>query len=103
LHSDWIVGDAEVDSDKPVFRYQSDLGTEMRLNEPVGLLTSTHNEDPLCGDLFVTNGIRLAFLPARWSATHTPNPSNSRRVGAAAYNSRIALTGFRSIARCAGK
>src|SRR6516165_1211057 len=39
------------------------------------LFTSTHNEDPPCGDWFVTAGIRLPFLPTRWSATHTPNPS----------------------------
>jgi hypothetical protein len=50
----------------------------MRLNERVGLFTSTHNEDPPCGDWFVTGGIRLPFLPTRWSATHAPNPSNSR-------------------------
>ena len=67
------------------------------------LFTSTHNEDQPCGDWFVTGGIRLPFLPTRWSATHTPNPSNSRRVRAAAYSSRIAVTGFRRIARCAGK
>jgi hypothetical protein len=50
-----------------------------------------------------TGGIRLPFLPTRWSATHTANPSNSRRVRAAAYSSRIAVTGFRRIARCAGR
>jgi hypothetical protein len=32
-----------------------------------------------------------------------PNPSNSRQVRAATYSSRIAVTGFRRIARCAGK
>jgi integrase len=60
-------------------------------------------EDPPCLDWCVTGGIRLPFLPTRWSATHTPNPSNSRRVRAAAYSSRIAVTGFRRIARCAGR
>jgi nucleoside-diphosphate-sugar epimerase len=67
------------------------------------LFTSTHNEDPPCGHWSVTGGIRLPFLPTRWSATHTPNPSNSRPVRAAAYSSRIAVTGFRRIARCAGR
>src|ERR1700743_842849 len=43
-------------------------------------VTSTHNEDLHCGDWFVTGGIRLPFLPTRWSVMHTPNPSNSRRV-----------------------
>jgi len=51
----------------------------------------------------VTGGIRLPFLPTRWRATHTPNPSNSRRARASAYSSRIAVTGFRRIARCAGR
>ena len=32
-----------------------------------------------------------------------PNSPNSRRVRTAAYSSRIAVTGFRRIARCAGR
>src|ERR1700744_537200 len=73
------------------------------LAERIGLFTSTHKEDQPCGDWFVTGGIRLPFLPTRWSVTHTPNPSNSRRVRAAVYSSRIAAAGFRRIARCAGR
>jgi hypothetical protein len=42
-------------------------------------------------------------LPTQWSTAHTPNSRNSVRVQAVAYNSRIAVTGFRRIARCAGK
>ena len=87
-----------------ISEYQTEISpSALRLDECVGLFTSTHNEDPPCGDWFVTGGIRLPFLPTRWSATHTPNPSNSRRVRAAAYSSRIAVTGFRRIARCAGR
>jgi len=44
----------------------------MRPTECVGLFTSTHNEDQPRGDWFVTGGIRLPFLPTRWSAMHTP-------------------------------
>jgi len=76
---------------------------QSKLNECVALFTSTHNEEPPCGDWFVTGGIRLPFLPTKWSTVHTPNPSNSRRVRAAAYSSRIAVTGFRRIARRAGR
>jgi hypothetical protein len=72
-------------------------------DECIGLFTSTHNEDQPCGDWLVTGGIQLPFLPTKWNATLSPNPSNSRRVRVALYSSRIAFTGFRSIARRAGK
>jgi len=73
------------------------------LNERVDRFTSTHNEDQPRGDWFGTGGIRLPFSPINWSAAHTPNSRNSRRVRAAVYSSRIAVTGLRRIARCAGR
>jgi hypothetical protein len=73
------------------------------LSERFALLTSTQNEDPPGGDLSVTGGVWLSSLTAKWSTAHAPDSLNSRRVRTAAYSSRIAVTGFRSIARWAGK
>jgi hypothetical protein len=98
----WIAGNTEVGRTAGYFRIAR-LFIQNPVNERIALISSTHNEDPPCGHWSVTGGIRLPFLPTRWSATHTPNPSNSRRVRAAAYSSRIAVTGFRRIARCAGR
>src|SRR5215469_13130360 len=50
-----------------------------------------------------TGGIPLFSLPTKWSTVHTPNSRNSGRVQTVAYNSRIAVTGFRCIALCAGR
>jgi hypothetical protein len=76
--SERITGDSEVDSfclvpSRRPHNYRSikcpDSALSMR-----GLACLRHRTTrvDLCGDWFVTGGIRLPFLPTRWSATQIP-------------------------------
>ena len=73
------------------------------VDERFGLFTSTHSEDPPLLRLVCDRWNPVTLLANQMNATHTSGSRNLRQVRAAVYSSRIAVTGFRRIARRAGR